>query len=123
MFAAYIDGLADIPLGDAIEACRRWPALPDRGKWWPALEELRAVADDIACERRMRDMPPIQAKASSPKPKPWRPMSTELKAEYRRLIGDMRAHPDRYVAAKTLVDWGEKILARDAERCRMEAAE
>ena len=51
MFAAYREGLSDLPEGDVVEACRRWPRIPQRGRWWPALEELRELVGDIAAER------------------------------------------------------------------------
>jgi hypothetical protein len=118
MFAAYIDGLADLPSAYVIEACSRWPTLPERGKWWPALEELRSVADDVACEHRMRALPkPVvngHALNGSAPFKPRRSTPAEL-ANIRRLVADLRANPGRYVAAKALADLGDAMLARAAE--------
>lgn len=52
MFAAYLDGLADLDEADVAEACRRWPRIAGRGQWWPALAELRELAGDIGTQRR-----------------------------------------------------------------------
>jgi hypothetical protein len=118
LFAAYIDGLADLPEHHVLEACRRWPTLPERGKWWPALEELRGVADDVACEQRMRSLPkPVvnghTLNGAAPF-KPRRSTPAEL-AHIRKLVADLRANPGKYVAAKALADLGDAMLARAAE--------
>lgn len=115
VFTVYIDGLRDLPLDDVVEACRRWPAIPERGKWWPALEELRALADDIACEHRMRALPRmVPARRDAPMIADH--VVIDDPALMRRTIADMRANPGRYVAAEQFAAIGEAMLARWADQ-------
>lgn len=96
---------------DVKEAAARWSE--DEHKW-PSLSQFLAAVRKV--EQMRKPTPPPRQVEQQPE-RPWRPMPSQLKAEYRQLIGDLRAHPERYVAAKALAEWGEAILARDAERC------
>lgn len=115
MLSAYIDGLSDIDPGLVVEACRRWPTLPERGKWWPALEELRGVADDIACEHRVRALPKPAASHTTGGTCDTRKHTAPVirdPAAMRRIIADLRANPSKYIAAEALAKLGEDMLAR-----------
>lgn len=117
MLTAYMEAVEDLPLADLVEACRRWPRTPERGKWWPAVEELRALADDIACEHRMRALP----RAGKPKAESHKPDRIVIHdpAYMRRVIADMRANPGRYIAAEHFAAIGEMMLARWADQQSM----
>jgi hypothetical protein len=111
MFSAYVEGLSDLVHEDVVEACRRWPALPDRGRWWPALEELRGVADDVACERRVRSLPPPVQEQASRTPA-LKPMSDADEASIRRNLAWMRSAPHEFPGFASLVAIGEEMLRR-----------
>lgn len=122
MLTAYMEAVEDMPLCDLVEACRRWPKLPERGKWWPMPEELRALADDIACEHRVRALP---------KPEPVRhdapvqpgPVAINDPGQMVRTIADMKANSGQYAAARPLIALGEAMLERWEQQDRARKAE
>jgi hypothetical protein len=112
LLTAYREGLSDLPEPHVLEACKRWPTLPEKGKWWPALEELRATADDVACEHRVRALPKPPVSPFRQAAPPDAPPVIKDPAAMRQLIASIRANPAKFVAGKELADLGDAMLAR-----------
>lgn len=48
---ALIKACRDYPIDVVEEACTHWRKIPDRGKWWPTEQDLRALCQQIARPR------------------------------------------------------------------------
>ena len=107
--AAYVEGLNRYSL-DAIErACRDWPDQPN-GEFWPALAELGRLAAKYDAPSSL----PRPSFDDTPKGRDTRTLrdSASLRAEYVELMAELRAHPERFVAAQALIAIGEDLMRK-----------
>ena len=109
--AAYVEGLNRYSL-DAIErACRDWPDQPN-GEFWPALAELGRLAAKYDAPSSLPRPAFEDAQRTTPRDTRTLRDSASLRAEYVELMAELRAHPERFVAAQALIEMGEDRMRK-----------
>mgnify|MGYP000942160887 CR=1 FL=1 len=109
--AAYVEGLNRYSL-DAIErACRDWPDQPN-GEFWPALAELGRLAAKYDAPSSLPRPAFEDAQRTTPRDTRTLRDSASLRAEYVELMAELRAHPERFVAAQALIAIGEDLMRK-----------
>lgn len=106
--AVFCDSLKGYDPRDVRSAAQWWAESESK---WPSLS---AFIGAVQRAKTRREPPKLEAAPAAPQRK-GRPVVRDA-AGMRRTIMDLRAHPERYVAANVLADLGEDMLEQSEER-------